>query len=273
MSDSPKMRRRLAALIHHLRAGFGDLGDAVARIQGVVVPWEYGCHNWEKFLRTAPLSEVLDLVSIGTTVLENYARQNLRFSDRDIWEIWIEPVRVIFAEENVSYRVNDYGAVRYAIDDEFDHNRQVTISALSADRYRSARANFEAAHAALSEVPQKRKQAVRDVFSAIEGLFRLMFHNAPRLAGDQIDKFLVPMALNMTADPTAKRATTKLLDSFQEWVDAAHFYHHEEGVAEPTEPPLELTVLLVSTGASWLRWLAEIDTANQPASAGHAGGP
>jgi hypothetical protein len=100
-----------------------------------------------------------------------------------------------------------------------------------------------------------------------------MFPKAPRLAADQIDRFLVPMLASLTAEATAKGASGKLLRSFREWVDAAHFYRHEEGVAEPTEPTLELTVLLVSAGASWLRWLAEIDTAAQAASAGHAGGP
>jgi len=40
----------------------------------------------------------------------------------------------------------------------------------------------------------------------------------------------------------------------------AHFFRHEAGVAEPKAPPLELALLLVSTGASWVRWLAETDT-------------
>jgi len=51
-----------------------------------------------------------------------------------------------------------------------------------------------------------------------------------------------------------------MLNGLKDWVDAAHFYRHEERRAEEVaQPPLKLAVYIVSTGASHLRWLAELD--------------
>jgi hypothetical protein len=59
-------------------------------------------------------------------------------------------------------------------------------------------------------------------------------------------------------------AASKLLSAFKDWIDAAHFYRHEAGREEPIQPPLTLRVQMVSVGATFLRWLAELDTATSP---------
>jgi hypothetical protein len=63
-------------------------------------------------------------------------------------------------------------------------------------------------------------------------------------------------------DATAGRSAAKMLSSLKDWVDAAHFYRHEEGAEKIAQPPLKLAVYIVSTGASHLRWLAEIDASS-----------
>ena len=46
----------------------------------------------------------------------------------------------------------------------------------------------------------------------------------------------------------------------KDWVDAAHFFRQEQGMAdEVAQPPLGLAVHIFSTGAAHLRWLAELD--------------
>ena len=50
---------------------------------------------------------------------------------------------------------------------------------------------------------------------------------------------------------------------FKEWIDAAHHYRHEPGQQEPVQPPLLLVVQMVSVGASFVRWLAELDAIQQ----------
>jgi hypothetical protein len=50
---------------------------------------------------------------------------------------------------------------------------------------------------------------------------------------------------------------------FADWVDACHNYRHEDGIEEPSQPPIELAVELIGVGGSFLRWLIWMDTATQ----------
>jgi hypothetical protein len=61
------------------------------------------------------------------------------------------------------------------------------------------------------------------------------------------------------ADATALRAANKSLNAFGDWVDACHEYRHEQGVEEPSQPPIDLAVQLISVGSGFLRWLVNID--------------
>ena len=58
-------------------------------------------------------------------------------------------------------------------------------------------------------------------------------------------------------------AASKLLSAFKDWINAAHFYRHEPGHQDPAQPPLMLAVQMVSVGASFIRWLAELDAIQQ----------
>jgi hypothetical protein len=254
------MRTRLAAAIAVGGKAFEKLGDHVLQEQGVRVPWTYG-HDWPKFLATADLRDVLDLVTIAYQTTLAYDRGSQSWEpDRGKGKGWLETVRRVFREENLRYLVDDKGGVHFAIDDEFERNSATTIKALDAPRYAAARANFDNALAHLSAAPVSAKDAIRSVFAANEGLFRLMFTKAPRLTADEADHSLAPLLQKLNAgDPASAGASAKLLRSFKEWIEAAHFYRHEPGHEEPKEPPLEIAVLMVSSGAIWLRWLAELD--------------
>jgi hypothetical protein len=118
---------------------------------------------------------------------------------------------------------------------------------------------FEGAMAALAKAPPDTKTAIRCTFSAAENLFKLMIAKSLRLAADEAQK-LEPLLQRLYAsDDVAKRASLKLLAAFKDWVEAAHFYRHEPGREEPSPPPLPLAVHMVSVGASFIRWLAELD--------------
>jgi hypothetical protein len=91
---------------------------------------------------------------------------------------------------------------------------------------------------------------------------------APRLAADQLGGLAPVQERLYEQDETARRPAAKMLGSLKDWVDAAHFYRHEQGVEDVVaQPPLKLAVYIVSTGASHVRWLAEIDTSLQPREA------
>ena len=255
-SDSKRMRRRIAALIEQADDPEKEaLAQGIEFEQGVdmspyigAISHAYTRYNWGEFLENAELRDVLDLISIARDVVG---------SDQH----WISEVRRVFAEEHVRYRVNEAGDVRFAVDEAFEQGNTATISALGGSRYAATLATFEASLTALATVPPRGKDAIRGVFAAAEGLFRLIFPKAHRLGAAEISTHLGPVIEQQFADSAARGAAQKSLRSFREWVDGAHFYRHEPNHAEPNEPPLQLAVLLVSAGAGWIRWLAEIDRA------------
>ena len=75
-----------------------------------------------------------------------------------------------------------------------------------------------------------------------------------------IENQLKPKALELYAeDPVATESISKVFEGLASWVDAMHIYRHGQGTTEPVAPPLEYAVYVVSTGASFLRWLVDID--------------
>jgi hypothetical protein len=108
------------------------------------------------------------------------------------------------------------------------------------------------------------KQAVRGVFNAAECVFRLMHPRSTKLTSAEAVKLLQTTAQVIYAsNPTAQRAANKTVNSFADWVDACHNYRHEEGVEEPSQPPLDLAIELIGLGSSFLRWLISVDTKTQ----------
>lgn len=260
-ADSKRMRHRLASLLKSV----SDLDEATPFVRaelGVDIPSQYGGYDWHEFLAKCALRDALDVVTLAWRYLNNRARRGLR--DTSAREKWLSGVARIFQEEAVSYRVDDFGGVHFAVDSEFEGNRAASIKSLSSARYANVLNEFEGAQAQFDAVPPNGKGAVRSTFAAAECLFRLMYPSAPRLTSSEIKKHLTPTLQRVQKDDaTALGATTKMLASFQEWVDAAHFYRHEPGKEEIAQPPLTLAINMVSLGASFIRWLAEIDSAAQ----------
>jgi hypothetical protein len=106
--------------------------------------------------------------------------------------------------------------------------------------------------------PPDGKSAIRNTFFAAEGLFKLMFPKSPRLTAQEAQKLETPLKSVYASNPVALSAATKLLNGFKDWIDAAHFYRHEAGHEEPTQPPLTLSLQMISQGAAFIRWLAEL---------------
>jgi hypothetical protein len=139
----------------------------------------------------------------------------------------------------------------------------VTAPPSRLSRVANALHAFEGGMAALAQAPPDGKGGIRGVFSAAESIFRLILPKAPRLGGAELDG-LTPLLERLYAqEETARRSAAKMLNGLKDWVDAAHFYRHEEGAEEVAQPPLRLAVYIVSTGASHLRRLAEVDASLQ----------
>jgi hypothetical protein len=261
MQDSARMRRRLAALV----GTFPDLKDvdrAVPQELGINVPYGgMGYVAWAQFFADCALKDVLDFVTIAV----RHLREKRRI-EHEPWNRWCREVQRIFEEENVHYQVDQWGGVHFRYDAEFEHNRAATIAALQGPRCRNALNEFEGAMAALAKASPDGKAAIRHTFGAAEVLFRLMFPNSPRLTAEEAKKLEPILQRLHAADKVAMSAVSKLLSAFKDWIDAAHYYRHEAGREEPIQPPLTLAVQMASVGASFIRWLGELDNTIQQQS-------
>jgi hypothetical protein len=252
------MRRRVAQLVRDIEDLNDVLAPAIPRELGIDVPFGIVGPHWPEFFAQCTLKDVLDAVTVAFRQIVQKKQRGVR--DINAENRWIREVRRIFAEENLHYTVDDFGGVHFRFDGEFDGNRAAAIAALQGGRYANALHSLEGGMAALGEAPANGKIAVRGVFAAAECVFKLILAKAPRLAADQVDGLAPILDRIFGNDETARRSTSKMLASLKDWVDAAHFYRHEQGVADKVaQPPLTLAVYLVSVGASHLRWLAELD--------------
>lgn len=209
--------------------------------------------RWDWYLKRVTVVEILDTITVvGNTLHSEYEKYDRKGA-------FLEKARRIFQEENLAYTIDDSGGVHPLVDAAFSANYSSAVAGLSGERYAAtleAVSNIDAA--LLQDIPDFRG-AIRAAFAANENLFKLMY-SVPRLdarsAGDKIGKSTQSL---YEGYPTQQSASAKLLESYKDWINAAHFYRHEEGVEEPNQPSEELAILVVSQGLSFVRWLAGID--------------
>ena len=259
LKDCPRMRRRVARVISDclghqnrrvLAAKFleAELGIGVTGVNG------YGVYmNLERFLGNCSLADFLDSV----TLVYQFAR---RKGWGPLFRDYQDSISRIFRECNVGYRLDDQCGVHPFVDAAFENSRANAIAGVGGDRFAAARAHLEQIEHALMGDPPDNRQAIRSVFDAAENIFKMTFAGVTHLNNAAIRDNLRPAIENKYADrPTVKNAMLKLCDGFKNWVEAAHFYRHADNQPDPAQPPSELTVLLISQGYGWVRWLAEMD--------------
>ena len=135
--DSPRMRRRLAALTESvsLRENH-ELAQFATQQLGVDIPTiGTGWRSFPNFLRDCDLRDALDLVTVAFRYF--YIR------DRTVAGNIVRGASAIFREENLHYTVDDQGGVHLTVDDEFARSKGATIAALQANRYANALHAFD----------------------------------------------------------------------------------------------------------------------------------
>lgn len=251
-NDSVRARKRIGRLFSQLRLREAVSYAAVELELGINVPYaSYGA-DWDRFFAETSLTDFLDSI----TVVSNLVGQQRGYSKTR----WIDGVGIIFQEENIRYRIDDTGSVHFAIDGEYARNEASAVAALQAPRYAAARSHFEAGQRALDATPPLTREAIRQTFEAAETVFKLMFTGVTQLGASEITKKLRPHLEAILAG-TEKDSASMLIEAFKSWVNSAHPYRHGQGVEAPDNPGLATAVLSVSMGASFVRWLAELDAA------------
>ncbi|MEO1463722.1 MAG: hypothetical protein AAFU82_15700 [Pseudomonadota bacterium] len=209
--------------------------------------------RWDWFFNRVTVVELLDTITIvGNTLHSNMEKYDRRGA-------FLETARRIFKEENLGYTIDEEGGVHPLVDSAFTATHSAAIAALSGERHKATLDAVAKVDVCLLQDPPDYREAIRASFAANENLFKLMY-SVPRLdarsAGDKIGTSLQSL---YDGHPTQQSANAKLLESYKDWINAAHFYRHEEGVEEPSQPSEDLAILMVSQGLSFVRWLAGID--------------
>ncbi len=260
LQDSERARRRAAAILD----GIKDANDAYSILPEKLgidpVVGVYGGVNWRLTFKDFETRDFLDFITLVYRYLNEKKRGPMYAPDANL--AWRDGCRVIFSEENLSYEIDDLGGVHFKVDAEFAASKQASIVALGAPRYANARVEFEKAMKALSVATPDGKEAIRGVFNAVECVYRLIYSKAHKLtSADAIRELQALLQKLYSADPRALRAANPAVKGFGDWIDACHNYRHEEGKEDPSQPPIDLAIYLISTGSAHLRWLISLDPA------------
>ncbi|MGO4509005.1 hypothetical protein AB4Z51_18500 [Bradyrhizobium sp. 2TAF36] len=256
LPDSARARHRLGKLMENVMPDGHTihLSNFLESELGIKVGATYPFH-WLRLTEKCATRDLLDIVTLTARYLKLVSGATR----------WLDETRRIFSEERLAYEIDETAVVHPAVDREFWRNRQATVAGLQMPRYANSRAAFERVSDELAADPPNGKDAWRATFTAVEGLFRLMFPSATQLNAGAVETLLAPVVQRQYAnDPVALRAATKQLASLKDWVDASHNYRHEPGSEEPVQPPIDLAVLAISNGTSFLRWLIVLDQMSSP---------
>lgn len=253
-TDSERMRRRLQANLPEMV----DIAPFLERKLGVAVGARYYSNRGAvgvdtDFFVSCQLRDALDAITLIYQFL-CYERE------QTVANRWRDEVTGVFKEENVRYRLDDECGVHFHVDSAFEGTLAASIAALDGPRYANALHRFEQAMGSMDATPPDLKTSIWSTFAAAEGLFKVMFKEATRLTASDAERYLGPVVGRIyKEDITAVRAGQKMLASLKDWIDACHFYRHEQGIEEPVQPPISAAILMISQGAGFIRWLAELD--------------
>ncbi|MEE8574027.1 MAG: hypothetical protein V3T30_01335 [Thermodesulfobacteriota bacterium] len=261
-NDSERFRRRLGGYYLNLTGIHGMswiIGNRLVSTLGVGIPSSCTASDIKRFFYKGELRDVLDSI----TLIWISCIKSIEFETRENASIWKSSVEQIFVEENLGYRLDEECGVHFAVDEEFERNRLAALSCLAEPKYAAVLAAFEKSHSKLDRDPPETKEAIRAAFEALEILYKLMTNSKgkSRLNSRGVQEKLKPIVQEKYKnDPTAITAVEHMLNGLCDWIEAGHMYRHGQNTEEPNDPPIGLAVQMVSSGASYLRWLVELNS-------------
>ncbi len=253
--DSARFRIRLQSRFDEFMSKYSQhtFADVIEGELGVPIE-RYEYPNFHAFFREAELRDVLDTITLAYRFLVGDGQATRAQSWRDL-------VSRVFHEEGLGYVVNDRGAVRYLVDEEFERARFSVIDGLGAGRFNAVRTAVDEAFKKLDREPFDTKAAVRSMFEAVETLCKVLGDHNDDLDEGMVKKRIKPMVARIygAEDASAQSFGEQTVEAFIKWVNAGHRYRHGPKTEEPHDPPLELTVSFLSQGAAHIRFLIDVD--------------
>lgn len=207
-------------------------------------------YRFEEFLTKCTVVQALDLITIsGKTLHENRYRETNQYG---------KFIKEVFREENLQYKLDASFGVHPLIDIEFQHAKEATLKALNEPKYSTARHEFDRCYDFISATNPDYKLAIRSVFECAEIIVKdaLKSQNLSKFVIEKI--LLEKLQLLYSNDETNKQASILIASQFSNWVEACHYYRHGQPTENPMQPSTEIAILLISSGASFIRWLLDI---------------
>lgn len=250
-NDSVRFRSRIGFYISDEMTNAGSASKEIRKELGVEIKNNGRIWLWGEYFRTVSVSDMLSTITLiyRAVLASSYSNQ-----EAPAFKSFVSRA---FAEENLCYRVDEKCGVHFFIDEDFERSRISTVSGLHQSRYAAALEAFEASHKSLIGQPADTLTATRRAFDAVENVFKIMF-GVSRLGASEVKSKLIPLIMSTTTGRTTD-AAKRLVDAFAEWINASHQYRHAPGEPDPSPPPLGLALVLISSAATYLRWLIELD--------------
>lgn len=254
LKDSQRFRNRLAAY-HNENFHYNHnemIAKAILRETGAEISYEHRGYNLAKFFKNNELRDILDSITLIFQALKN--------SGYDVSaENWMKFVARVLSEENIGYRLDSKCGVHFHVDEEFERNRFSTLTLLEDPKYLALRSAYEDAYRHMDSHPPDTKAAVRSMFESLEILVKQMVETK------NLNKWIVENTLKDKCiklyknDETALKTVSELFKGFAQWVNALHNYRHGQASDEPVAPSESVTIYVLSSGSSFIRWLVDIN--------------
>ncbi|SDC42731.1 hypothetical protein [Ruegeria marina] len=258
--DSPRMRGRIAALMHstlekpHLQKDCSGFLKAELNLK-FRTNATYSV-SWDETLAKIEKNIFLDSITVVYEFFheDKYEYFSERGADKRVKDYIID-VNRIFAEEHVAYWIDNEGVVHPKPDEAFRNSYEDTIKGLNGAGFTAARKHIADSDGYILQDPPNWSKAIYSVFLAGENIFKVVTNDS-QLNGKKLDQRLKPLIEKKYDDPHTRRSALNLYDGFKEWVDCAHNYRHDPGDKEPTQPPEDLALAIINSGYGYVRWLA-----------------
>ncbi len=257
--DSPKFRKRIGSFCDSEFDDFNyKLGRFLEQELGLDIP-SSGVWEFEEFFKEIKTKYLLNAITLVWRFAKNIHSRKLQSN-------WHEFVQRAIKEENLGYYLDEKCGVHYLVDKEFEVNRISTLQSLDDQKYSGVRKEFEHAFEELDSATPQTADAIWAMFKSLEILVKQMT-KADRLNKMVIQNQLKQIALKIYKDdPTAEKTVENIFQGMGDWVNAIHMYRHGQNVPKPVDPPIELAIYILSSGASFLRFLISINKSRENTS-------
>ena len=257
VNDSERMRNRISAYyVQNLYKFNDEIAALIKSGTGAVVPCNIGV---QEFFTKNEIRDVLDSI----TIIYKYCAENNNLNIANEWKNFVSHV---FKEENVGYRLDEECGVHFFIDEEFERNKSAVIACLSESNQPAVLEAFKKSYSFLDQNTPDTASSIRSIFEATEILYKHIVNaeGKDRLNSSGVQDKLKPLVQDtLKSNSIAQDACNYMLNSLRNWIEAGHMYRHGQRIEEPLPPPLEFTVLYISQGASYIRYLLPFVPTNE----------